>query len=163
MEVIKGKIEQINVKEPKKGEYGCYAQFGVKVDGGWHNGMCKEQNGEVWPYDKNKVKLMEGQDVEFLVKENGDYKNIEMKEMKVTGGREPQSIPASKPNIPSEKNSHIPDDKRVWLSCLQSACTLGSGAKIVVNGDEDAAKATSDLVVRVANNFYQKCNETFKP
>jgi len=38
MEIIKGKVEAINIKEPQQGQYGVWANYGIKVNGAWHNG-----------------------------------------------------------------------------------------------------------------------------
>lgn len=38
MEVVKGVVEQINVKEARDGNYGKWANYGIKVGGAWTNG-----------------------------------------------------------------------------------------------------------------------------
>jgi hypothetical protein len=86
MKVVKGKIEQIAVKEPQEGKFSKWAGYGVKVGGAWHNGMCNEdkKTHEVWPVDKNYKKLKEGQEVEFLVEKNDKgYETINKKTVEI--------------------------------------------------------------------------------
>ena len=55
MEVIKGTVQQIAVKEAREGQYGKWANYGIKINDAWHNGALNEdkQTGALTLKDKD--------------------------------------------------------------------------------------------------------------
>jgi hypothetical protein len=161
MEIVKGIVEAVNVKEPREGKHGKFAGYGLKVNGEWHNGLCNERNGEVWPVDQNGNKFKEGQEVELLLEEKNGYKNIVTKTSKIiaSGSSAQQASPAP---VKTEERSAFP--VTVWLNALDAAVRLANGITITVktNDEDEVVKTTSQFVLRVADRFFTealKANE----
>lgn len=148
MKIVKGIVDQINVKEPKDGKHGKYAQYGIKINGDWYNGLCNEKNGEVFPVDQNGNKFKEGQEVELLLEEKNGFENIVTKSSKILASG------SSAPEQKTEERSAFP--VTVWLNCLDAAVNLANGITITVktNDEEEVVKTTSQFVLRVADRFF---------
>jgi len=152
MNVVKGTVEAVNVKEPKEGKFGKYAAFGVKIGEDWHNGLCNEKNGEVWPWFGDH-KVEKGQQVEMLIeKNNKGYDSINTKQSKVVSGSAPNPAPSPAQQPPQPSTSTKPDSQSfkaaLWVNCLDSAI---SAAKL--SGKE---KIVTEDIIRAADIFYKK-------
>lgn len=93
MELIKGKVEQISIKEPQDGQYGRWANYGIKVSGAWHNGKVTEDKytKQFVVKDKDHKEVAVGAEVEFVVtetvKDGKTYVNIDPKTMTQKGSQ----------------------------------------------------------------------------
>ena len=93
MELIKGKVEQISIKEPQDGQYGRWANYGIKVNGAWHNGKVTEDKytKQFVVKDKDHKEVTIGSEVEFVVvetvKDGKTYVNIDPKTMTQKGSQ----------------------------------------------------------------------------
>ncbi|ANS04898.1 hypothetical protein [uncultured Mediterranean phage] len=85
MEVVKGAVQQISVKEARDGQYGKWANYGIKVNDSWFNGNLNadKHTGLLTLKDKNYHEIKEGMEVEFLLIEKDGYKNIDKKSMSI--------------------------------------------------------------------------------
>lgn len=152
MDLVKGIIQKINVKEPKEGKYGKFAGYGVQVNGEWYNGLANEKNGEVWPVDNNGNKMKEGQEVELLLEEKNGYKSIVTKSsMILSGGSAAPQQPAHQPPQQAVTEHRTAFKPALWVNCLDSAI---NAAKVA-----GAEKVDSQQLIRVADVFF---NEALK-
>ena len=85
MEVVKGVVQQISVKEPKEGQYGKWANYGIKVNEKWYNGALNadKKTGLLTLKDKSYNEVCIGMEVQFVLEDKkvGDktYSNINPK------------------------------------------------------------------------------------
>jgi len=144
MEIVKGKVEAINIKEPQDGQFGKWANYGIKVNGAWHNGKVTADrlSGKLIVKDKNYAEVTIGMEVEFVVDESGKdgktYHNINQKMFTIKG-----TAPAPQPTVQHQGGAVIPPqpvqptkieasaiDAHIWVECLKAAVmTLDAMAK----------------------------------
>lgn len=150
MEVVKGTIQKISVKEPKDGQFGKFAGYGVQVNGEWYNGLANEKNGEVWPVDKNGNKMKEGQEIELLLEEKNGYKNIVTKSTMIISGGQSQAEPEKKSTEQGQVfNGDVKFKSALWVNCLDSAINIA-------NKLEEVKNINSKEMIRIANTFYEE-------
>ncbi len=151
MEVIKGKVQQINVKEPRDGQYGKWANYGIKINDAWYNGALNEdkQTGALTLKDKNFNEVKVDMEVEFLLEEKNGYKNITSKSMFIlssggTGTPQPTQQPTETKKVPSAVSDDPSEDELISKFCDGLAALV---AAFKFKGKE---KPSSDQIARLA-------------
>jgi len=169
MEIVKGKVEAINIKEPQEGQFGKWANYGIKVNGAWHNGKvtADKLSGKLIVKDKNYTEVTVGMEVEFVVdetigKNDGKvYHNINQKMFTIKGSTQQQSAPApqapvaSPQPLQSNKIEASAIDAHIWTECLKSAvATLDAMAK---NAPVDKpVEISHERVMKLADIYFNK-------
>lgn len=160
MEIIKGKVEAINVKDPQQGQYGTWANYGIKVNGAWHNGKvtADKQSGKLIVKDKNYKEVTVGMDVEFVVDESTKdgkvYHNINQKMFTITSGQ--SEAPVALPQPPQSKQIEASAiNASLWVECLKSAvATLDAMAKYAPVDKPEVV--SHERIMKLADLYFNK-------
>lgn len=158
MELVKGVVEGINVKEAQDGQFGRSAGYGIKVGGAWYNGYVKEdQYGKCVVKDKAYTEIKQGMTVEFLLVDKNGRKSIDNKTLSVAGSQAAvpvqqaqQPVQQSAPKQPSYAAASI------WLTAAQVAAQMATGMKFEVEGEP--VKFATDKVIQMADVLFEKAN-----
>lgn len=157
MQIIKGVVQQISVKEPRDGEHGKFAGFGIKINDAWHNGLCNEDrdSGAFIVKDKDYQEVKVGQEVEFLVVEKNNYKNIDKKTFKIlssgSGAQQPkvEQQPKQQEEVANTPADTSTKDKLVMDMCKEFAYAIAF-AKF-----EGKELPSSDQIERMAQYYFK--------
>lgn len=172
MELVKGTVEQISIKDPNDGQYGRWANYGIKVSGTWHNGKVTEDkfSKQFVVKDKEYKEITVGSEVEFIVEETTGkdgkvYKNINAKTMTLKGGAQQAPPPTTEhptqqpirtsPPITKEPLGASLATHTLWNDCVRSAVMLAKGTTFQC-GDKAPEQFTSEQVMRVAQGFFDE-------
>jgi len=100
MSYAKGIVQQISIKDRRSGQHGDFANFGINVNGTWHNGTCNadKNTNELVIKDKNWNVVKVGMEVEFMTSpDKQGYEKIDRKTMMIlssgSGASQPQDTP----------------------------------------------------------------------
>ena len=86
MSYKKGKVQSILVKETREGKFGKFANYALKIDDAYYNGIASEHNGAIKVQDSAYALITEGSEVEFMFATNDKgYNDIDKKTLKVLG------------------------------------------------------------------------------
>lgn len=168
MEVVRGKVEQINIKDPQQGNYGIFANYGIKVNGAWHNGKVSADklSGQLIVKDKNYKEVQVGMEVEFVVdetmKDGKTYKNINQKMFEIKGGQAAAQptvsaaiLPPAVTQPPKDTYEATFKNALLWSECLKSAV---AAADLLFKSGE-VKNPTVESIMALADKFYNKANE----
>lgn len=169
MEVVKGTVQQISVKERKSGEYRDWASFGIKVNDTWYNGALNadKKTNELVLKDKDYNPVLDGMEVEFLLVEKKGYKNIDSKTFKIlaSGSAVTQQVKEQPTGQVTEQapGQVIPkkisqSDIGIWLACQTDAVALAKGTTFQV-GDKNPEEFATDKVFRMTKILFDKAIE----
>jgi len=163
MEIIKGKVEAINIKEPQQGQYGVWANYGIKVNGAWHNGKvtADKNSGKLIVKDKDYKPVEIGMEVEFVVdettKDGKTYHNINQKMFTIKGATPPQQAPVVATSQPPQSNKVEASaiDASLWVECLKSAvATLDAMAKYAPV--DKPVEINHERAIKLADLYFNK-------
>lgn len=157
MEVIKGVVEQISIKDRKTGKYGDFANYGIKVNDSWYNGVANadKKTGEIIVKDKNYNVVKEGMEVEFVLEERNGFSSINSKMFTILSSG--SSVPEQEqPKATKVKDTYVDkNDINVYVGCLQAAAMLAKGTTFQV-GDKEPEKFSTEMAIRMADYLYKK-------
>lgn len=148
MELIKGKVEQISIKEPQDGQYGRWANYGIKVSGAWHNGKVTEDKytKQFVVKDKDHKEVAVGAEVEFVVtetvKDGKTYVNIDPKTM-TQKGSQAATQPAQQPQQKTGQLTTTAAGTAMKLNALDIAVNI---AALELRDSEVPENLTSSLL-----------------
>lgn len=111
MEIVKGVVGAISIKEARTGEHGTFAGCGIKVGETWYNTVVSadKQSGALILKDKDYQVIEVGTEIEFLLidtkgKDGKTYQNPDKKTMKVLSNGN-----AANPN--QQQQGYVPPQK----------------------------------------------------
>jgi len=154
MSYTKGKVSRVSIKEPKEGQYGKFAKYGIEVNGEWYNGLCNEdkKSGKIEVKDATYNKIEEGTEVEFMFEKDQYGNQIDKKTLKVIGSAAPKEKVATLPQ------SGVKSDKQtssfLWISCLMSSIKTSQELTLLKEGEE--VKLSTKNVIDIANIYFEK-------
>ena len=163
MELIKGIVEAISVKEPRDGEHGKWAGYGIKVNGAWFNGRvgADKQTGALTVKCKKYQEVRNGMEVQFIIEESEGkdgkvYMNINQKMFDIlsSGSGVPQQ-PVEQQPTQQEKVSNTPP-KTSRKDELVSIMCKGMAAAMALVKFEGKELPNDDMINRVAKSYFNQ-------
>lgn len=150
MEVIKGVVQQVSIKERRSGQYGDWASYGIKINDSWYNGALNadKQSNDLILKDKDYVTVTSGMEVEFLLVEKGGYTNVDQKTFKVLSSGSGAQQPPQQEKVPQNAPNSVMD------MCVVSAVASAIG-KLTPPYPSDI----KEKVQRMAKVYYKQYNE----
>lgn len=166
MELITGVVEAISVKEPRDGEHGKWAGYGIKVNGVWYNGRvgADKQTGALTVKCKKYQEVLNGMEVKFIIEESTGkdgkvYMNINQKMFDIIASGSAVSKPEQKPvaqqPVEQEKVANTPPQTSRKDELVQSVCTGMSAAMALVKF-EGKELPNDDMINRVAKSYFNQ-------
>ena len=156
MSYAKGTVLKIKMGEPKDGQYGKSAKFGMQVktdtEEKWYNGFASEDkySHQCLIKDKNNVVVKEGDEVEFMAE--GEYNNIDKKTLKVLSDAVVKPANHVVEVKKEDLNAVYDVDASIRSNCLKVACDSFNHVD-----EEKRAKFSLDALKRIAEDLFNYC------
>lgn len=163
MQIIKGVVQQISVKEPREGQHGKFAAYGIKINDAWYNGLCNEdkQTGALTVKCKQHQEVRNGMEVQFIIEESTGkdgkvYVNINQKMFDIlSSGSGAQQQPVEQQPTQQEKVVNTPSKTSRKDELVQDLCK-GMAAAMALVKFEGKELPNDDMINRVAKSYFNQ-------
>lgn len=154
MSYTRGIVKKIIVREPKDGQFGKFANYGMQLETPtgevWVNGTANEDKYKhvCLVKDANHAEVTEGMEVECMYEVKDGFNNLDKKTLKIVGA---SPVLGEQPKPKEEQTIIVDTDANIRASCVASAVKSFDHLK--------DTPFRRELVVDIAEYYFNYCKQ----